>query len=386
MSLLRPREARSSSPVPEGLASAMLESLADPVLACDAEGTIVVANQSARTILGSSGDPVPADEWAERCPIYRLDGTPVTRTEELPLGRALRGEDVRDVQLEVRPAGKQRIMNVSGSPVRGPGGEIRGAVIIMREVTDRLALEHQLRLEGAIAANAADGIALIRASDGLIVYTNDRWDRMFGYDTGELAGRHVSVVHAPVDQAPEERAEEIRRALERSGTWTGEVHSVRKDGGLFWTSASVSTFEHPEHGLVWVAAQADMTDRRLADEKLREAEERFRQVFENGPVASLVMDGDMRILDANGACREITGYRHHELVGMRLSAIARPDDAELEIECEASLAAAEIPRYRLDKRLVTKNGDAVRVKQTTSLVRGSDAEALYRVATIEPLG
>ena len=85
MSSLRARLRKEPLQVSDGLAAALLESLADPVLACDAEGTIVLANQSARTILGFPGDPVPPEEWTVRCPIYRPDGTQVTRTEELPL-------------------------------------------------------------------------------------------------------------------------------------------------------------------------------------------------------------------------------------------------------------------------------------------------------------
>lgn len=386
MSSLRARLRKEPLQVSDGLAAALLESLADPVLACDAEGTIVLANQSARTILGFPGDPVPPEEWTVRCPIYRPDGTQVTRTEELPLAHALEGNDVRDVRLEVRPNGRRRIMSVSGSPVRGPHGEIRGAVIVMREITERVALDERLRLEGAVAAHVADGIALIRASDGEIMYANESWERMFGYEPGELVGERVSRVNAPADEAPEERARKIARALEHDGVWTGDVHNVRKDGTSFWTSASLSAFEDPEQGAVWAVIQTDMTERRVAEETLRESGKRFRQIFDEGPVGTLVLENDLRIADANQAFCDITGYRRDELFGRLLSDIARPDDRGVEGELESRLDDAEIPRYRLEKRLVTKDAEAVLVAQTTTVVRGSDGEALYRVATFEALG
>jgi PAS domain S-box-containing protein len=385
MSIRRPRLRREPPHGSDGLASALLESLADPVLACDSEGTIVLVNQSARTILGSSGDPVPPEEWTVRCPIYGPDGTQVTRTEDLPLAHALEGKDVRDVRLEVRPNGTRRVMSVSGSPVRGSRGEIRGAVIVMREITDRVALDDRLRLVGAVAANVADGIALIRASDGEIMYANESWERIFGYERGELVGERVSRVNAPTEEAPEELARKIARALERDRVWTGEVHNVRKDGTRFWTSASVSAFDDPEQGAVWAVVQTDMTERRVAEETLRAAEERFRHIFDEGPVATLVLEKDMRIADANQVFCDITGYRRDELVGRLLSDIARPDDLDLEGELESRLDAGEIPRYRIEKRLATKNAEAVLVAQTTTVVRGADGEALYRVATFEVL-
>ncbi|MFL5909632.1 MAG: PAS domain S-box protein [Gaiellaceae bacterium] len=385
MSIRRPRLRQEPPHGSDGLASALLESLSDPVLACDAEGTMVLANQSARTILGSSGDPVPAEEWTVRCPIYRPDGTQVTRREDLPLAHALEGEDVRDVRLEVRPNGRRRIMSVSGGPVRGPRGEIRGAVIVMREITARVALDDRLRLESAVAANVADGIALIRASDGEIMYANESWEGMFGYEPGELVGERVSRVNAPTEEAPEELARKIARALERDGVWTGEVHNVRKDGTRFWTSASVSPFEDPEQGAVWAVIQTDMTKRRVAEETLRAAEERFHQIFDEGPVGTLVLENDMRIADANQAFCDITGYHRDELVGRQLSDIARPHDLGVEGELESRLDSGAIPRYRLEKRLATKNAEAVLVDQTTTVVRGSDEEALCRVATFEAL-
>jgi PAS domain S-box-containing protein len=224
-------------PPPE-LSNALLENLADPVLACDAEGTIVMYNRRARELLGA-GDPVPAEEWTERSPILRPDGSHVTQTADLPLARALRGDQIRDVQLEVRPNGRRHVMSVSGGPVRNARGEIRGAVVVMREITERVELEDRLSLQGAIAANVAEGIALVRAADGEIVYVNETWERMFGYEPGELIGRPISAVNAPVEQSPEDRAHEIMGALARDGVWRGDVHNVRKDGTDFWCAANV---------------------------------------------------------------------------------------------------------------------------------------------------
>jgi PAS domain S-box-containing protein len=370
---------------PPELSSALLESLADPVLACDAEGTIVTYNRRAREVLGA-GERVPAEEWADHCPIYRRDGSQVMRPEELPLAHALRGEEVRDVQLEVRPNGRRHVMNVSGNAVRGPDGVIQGAVIVMRDITERVALEERLCLEGAIAANVAEGIALVRADDGEILYVNEKWDRMFGYEDGELVGRHISLVNAPVDQPPEERAREMMEALERDGVWSGEVHNLRKDGTDFWCATNVSTLEHPRHGTVWIAVHTDITDRKAGEDALRQAEERFRQVFEEGPVGMLLVDNDLRIADANQSFCELTGYGHHELVGTLCTAISHTDDAEREADLGARLAAGRIPRYRIEKRFVTKQGDVVRVAQTTTAVHGADGEPLYRVAMVEPLG
>src|SRR5215212_4404786 len=208
-SLLRGRPALS----PE-LTDALLENLADPVVACDAEGTLVVFNRKARELLRAPpAAPSQPERWAAQYGLYHRDGARLVATDELPLIRALRGEEVRDTHIESRGKGGARVvLNVSGGAVRDERGEIQGAVIVMQDVTERVAIEDQLRLQSAVVANIGAGVALVRARDGLIVYSNEQWDLMFGYRSGELVGRHISVVNAPTDQMPEERTQAIFEA------------------------------------------------------------------------------------------------------------------------------------------------------------------------------
>src|SRR5215208_285735 len=134
-------------------------------------------------------------------------------------------------------------------------------------------------LQNAVVANLGAGVALVRADNGDIVDVNERWERMFRYGPGELLGLPISVVNAATDQTPQERAREIFNALKVSGVWKGEVHNVRKDGTLFWTSCSVSRYEHPEHGDVWVSVNTDITERKSEDARVRQAEQRYRRLF-----------------------------------------------------------------------------------------------------------
>jgi PAS domain S-box-containing protein len=379
----RPRP--SAPPAPEGFTAALVENIADPVLACDAQGTIVMHNRRARELLGATTDPVPREQWTQRCPIYRPDGSQVTSMADLPLAHALRGEDVRDVQLEVRPNGRRHVMSVSGSPVRGPDGDIRGAVIVMNEITDRVEMEGRLRTEGAITANMATGIALMRAVDGEILYANQALERMHGYGPGELVGRQISELNAPGNGSPEEHLQSVLSGLARDGVWSADAPKLRRDGSVFWCAVQVSAFEHREHGTVWIVCQTDITGRKVAEEALRAADERLRSVFEDGPVGIVVIDDDLRMVDANKCFSEITGYRRDELVGRLYTAIGHPADLERENELAAKLVTGEVPRYRMEKRLATKDGEPVRVTQTTTLVRDADGHPLHRIAIVEQL-
>ena len=104
---------------------------------------------------------------------------------------------------------------------------------LVEEIEERVRAEDKLRLDSKILANMMEGVQLTRADDGIIVCTNPRFESLFGYNPGELLGKHVSIVNAPSEKSSEEIAKEIIKDLKQAGVWHGEVHNVRKDGISF---------------------------------------------------------------------------------------------------------------------------------------------------------
>lgn len=120
----------------------------------------------------------------------------------------------------------------------------------------------------AITEHIAEGVHIIRADDGRFVYVNPAFARMLGYAADELIGRHVNIINAPDDRSPEETAREIIACLNRDGAWRGEILNLRKDGTRFWCSATVSTFQHPTFGRVWLSIHEDITSRKQREIEL----------------------------------------------------------------------------------------------------------------------
>ena len=246
-------------------------------------------------------------------------------------------------------------------------------------------MEDELRFQSAIAEHLAEAVVLIKAADGEIVYVNPTAADMFGYTRDELVGAAIAQLNVPTDQAPAALAAELFDGLERDGAWSGEVEHVRKDGSRFWCSVSVSPFEHPEHGTVWTSVHTDVTERRAADQALRSAEEHFRRAFEDSPVGIALVGTDLRLIDTNRALCEITGFTRDELVGKRFEDIAHPDDAPDERELARRALAGEIPRHRVEARVITKRGDVVRVAQTATVVRGPDDRPAGGLVIVDPI-
>ena len=240
-------------------------------------------------------------------------------------------------------------------------------------------------LERAVAANMTDGAAVVRVSDGVIVYTNASWDRLFGYEAGELEGRHISVVNAPADVAPQERAQEIMTALERRGSWKGLVHNVRKDGSLLWTSAEVVRADDPEHGPIWLAVQREMSAYKAAEDTLRAAEERFRAAFEQSPAATALIDHNLRVIDANEAFCDLLGYGRYELLNKPLADLSAPEEATVVPGFVMSAFAGDRAEPT-EHPILTKLGDVLPLTLDARVARASDGRALCAIATVTPSG
>ena len=177
-----------------------------------------------------------------------------------------------------------------------------------------------LRLHSEILANMMEGLHLTRADDGVIVYANQRLESMFGYDPGELVGKHVSIVNSPGEKSPEAIANKITKSLKQAGVWHGEVHNIRKDGTSFWCYANISKFQHPQYGEVCISVHQDITARKKAEEALRESETRYRELFDNISSGVAIYEvtnngNDFIFKDFNRAGERLDGGRKEDIIG-----------------------------------------------------------------------
>ncbi|CAK0754679.1 two-component system, sensor histidine kinase [Gammaproteobacteria bacterium] len=141
----------------------------------------------------------------------------------------------------------------------GPDGKVTHLFGSFQDITERRRNEDLLRLQSEITTNAAYGIALIRANDNLIIYNNRHFEEMLGYGPGELIGQSIVTINAIDEYSPEDTAANIIHDLNINGQWRGEVFNRKKDGSTFWTFATISNYQHPDHGMVWINHQIDIS-------------------------------------------------------------------------------------------------------------------------------
>ncbi|MBD2596781.1 PAS domain-containing protein [Nostoc spongiaeforme FACHB-130] len=156
------------------------------------------------------------------------------------------------------------------TPLRDNNHRVYRIVGSCINITEQKRAQQMLELQAVITRNMAEGICLVRASDGIIVYANPKFEKMFGYDTDELTGLHISIINYAKDQAEAEAVNQaISTTVLQHGEASYEVHNVKKDGTPFWCSATTSMFEHPEYGQVFVAVHQDITEQKQVQEQLK---------------------------------------------------------------------------------------------------------------------
>lgn len=165
---------------------------------------------------------------------------------------------------------------------------IGGALLILQDQHAQLKLteerqltERAVQLQAEVLANITEGVNVV-ASDGRLLYVNPAFAAMFGYRDDELTDRHVAILNAPTtEHTAEATAAIIIEQLRKTGRWEGEILNRRKDGGIFWTYAAVSSHLMPVWGDVWLSVQYDISARKLAEAQLNQHNamlERFNRV------------------------------------------------------------------------------------------------------------
>ena len=131
--------------------------------------------------------------------------------------------------------------------------------------------------------------------------------------------------------------------------------------------------------------ESELAERKRMEEALRESEERFRQVFEQGPLGVAILDLNYRWVSVNPKLCEMLGYTQDELTKLTFVDITHPDDIEADLDQHKKVLQGEIPVKKMEKRYIRKTGEVLWTRLTGSLVRDEQGNPTYFLAMIEDI-
>ncbi|MFS2198035.1 PAS domain S-box protein [Pseudomonas sp. Pseusp3] len=165
--------------------------------------------------------------------------------------------------------------------------------------------------------------------DGIITSWNAGARRFKGYEEAEILGQHFSRFYTDEDR----RAGLPQRALDtaiREGRFEGEGWRVRKDGTRFWSHVVIDPILDPSGTLLGFAKiTRDLTDRKMAEEVLKQSEQQFRLLVQSvTDYAIYMLSPDGRVSNWNPGAQRIKGYLPEEVIGQHFSMFYTPEDRE----------------------------------------------------------
>ena len=270
-------------------------------------------------------------------------------------------------------SGDWRWTQVRAVPALSPDGTVREWVGMIADVSDRKrADEAQARL--AAIVESSDNAIVSKDLNGIITTWNRGAERVFGYTAHEAVGQPVTLL------IPPDRLHEETRIMERIRRGEMVDHSEtirrRKDGTLFHASVTVSPIRDSQGNVVGASKIAlDITDRKRAEEKLRDSEQRFTRFMQHLPGLAWIKDAQGRYVYANDAAEKAFRTKRDALYGKTDHEVFPPATAALFAENDRQALANESSLQTIE---ALEHDDGIVHQSIVSKfsIRGSDGEAL----------
>ncbi len=237
-----------------------------------------------------------------------------------------------------------------------------GFAEIIRDMTEEIAAESGQRASERHFRMLVDGvldyaICMLDAS-GVITNWNAGAERLKGYKSEEIIGQHFSRFYSKEDRAKGLPGRVLSTAA-AEGRYEAEGWRVRKDGSRFWASIVVDAIKN-EQGEVegFAKVTRDITERRSAQEALRESERQFRLLVNNVTDYALYMlDPNGVVTSWNAGAQRIKGYTADEIIGHHFSRFYTEGDRAAGLPARTLYTALQEGRFEADAWRVRKNGE-----------------------------
>ncbi|MDR4507199.1 MAG: PAS domain S-box protein [Candidatus Brocadiaceae bacterium] len=249
---------------------------------------------------------------------------------------------------------------------------------LQAEFVERRKAEEELN---RIFELSVDMICVADIANGYFIKTNPAFGKTLGYSNEEILSIPIlDFVH------PDDRTKTNDRIKEQlsSGaeTLNFENRYLCKNGPykwLMWTAHPI-----PEKGIAYAIAR-DITEKKIAEEVLRDSENKYRSIFENNIYGIAATDYNFRFLSVNPAFCKLLGYNKEEICQLRMPDVSMPEDAVKSVELIEKMKRREFDQFTIEKRYRRKDGSIVFARTSVKAMYDKSGNFLQSVATIEDI-
>jgi PAS domain S-box-containing protein len=287
--------------------------------------------------------------------------------------RAGRVRSAQTVEYQLPPAADGRPgpwLRVQRTPVFDRGGDFKGVFATAERLDrERFAELSLAALRQALESAGEMVLEIDRA--GRVIDANETALAWLGYSREQLTGMQLAQIDTRL--TPELHSEMLEE-LSGRGAWQGETRYRTRLGSEFPVDAVLQRVEQGGREFIFLLVR-DITERKRIEQRLADAAWRFRTIFEESPVAKLLLGPDFVITQANIAATKLLGYAPGELVGQHPAVILQPDEAEAVERLRRRLAAGAPSAGDTDRLLRHKKGRRVWGRLTLRAWNATEAGA-----------
>jgi PAS domain S-box-containing protein len=352
--ILRNISERREAERARALLSSIVESSEEAIQGVTLDGTILSWNRGAEVLFGYQAAEIIGENAAILAPAGRRgemrqfldligEGCAIN-----PFETVLQAKDERPIDV-----------SLSISPIRNPAGEVVGASAIARDIGHRLRARQELRESEwrfrEVFEHAPFGMS-VAGPDGRIIQVNEAFCRMLGYSEQDLPGRLWSELVHPDDLEPSlQMGEQLRRDPDRCVE--AEKRYIHRSGNAVWgrmrMSAVRDTDGRPRYFVVHVE---DITERKRAEQALRESEDRFRLMADSCPMLMWITGPRGETQFVNKAYQEFCGTTWEDVREGKWHALVHPDDVAEYVEA-FELAVRKHAPFHAEARIRRADGE-----------------------------
>lgn len=333
----------------------LIENAREAIAITGLDGTIQRVNEEFVKMFGYARDEVVGES---------IDGvvTPEEMLDEARLltGRAGRGENLACETVRCRKDGSLLDVSILAAPIIINNQNV-AVYAIYRDITSRKVSERTLREKEekyrSLFQQSNDAI-IIHDLEGNIIDFNDGVLKLSGYAKDEIRAMKIGDMH-PADQMAK-FARALKNVAEK-GSANIEVSLLKKNGDIFLAEVSSRVIEVGGSKMVQAIVR-DISERREAEIRLRESEERYRELVEKAGAAVLIDDRAGKLQYCNKRLAEIFGYSLQEMHTRDIWSIIHPDDVARVRKIRNSLIRGKKVSAKFEFMGRCKNREAVCVE------------------------
>ncbi len=245
----------------------IITNLGEGVVVADRQGKFLLFNKVAQAILGLGAVDAGVEEWSRAYGCYRPDKKTPFPSTELPLARALAGEQVAETEIFIRnPHRPEGVWILArANPLCDDAGRVQGGVVVIRDVTRTRETQEEIRRLSSAVEQTADSI-LITNRDGYVEYVNPAFELTTGYGRKEILGRTPRLLKSGKHDPDFYR--KLWSTINSGQPFRATIINRRKSGELYHAEQTITPMRDPAGNIThFVSVLKDVTEQRKMQEQ-----------------------------------------------------------------------------------------------------------------------